>query len=300
MTSLMPPRIAFQAKIASATQSSSPGGAKIIKPEYEEAIAQLGQISDADRALVRDTLEGKQLSQSVARAYRKLVKGVPGTDGKISSATQEKVRDQFNAVRGANELGESYTSLPVGSRFETFTLEDSTCKPNMICIWAGELWTAHLPAGGTHAPKDPNKAENFFVGRSSPGQAPQYYGPFSVDAPKVTHHAPKVESARFDGGNGLQFHPTPARGPAIVLKASFYPIDVKPSFKVDVQGSNVTVTCDATRKKGAPVPRGIMMPKDFEVPFFPPEPGASYTLHVVDREGNKLTPSKTISTAMPV
>ncbi len=299
MTSLMPPRIAFQTKIAAAVQTDSPGGSKIIKPEYEDAIRQLGSISDADRALVKDTLEGKKMSQSVGRAYRKLIKGTQ-PESKISAATQEKIRAQFNAVRGAAELGESYSSLPVGARMETFTLEDSTCKPNMVCIWAGAVWTAHVPSGPVHRPTDPNKAENFFVGRASPGEPVQYYGPFAVDAPKVTHHAPKVQSARFDGGNGLQFHPTPSRDPAIVLKASFYPIDVKPSFELDVQGTNITVTCDATRPKGAPVPRGIMQPKDFSIPFFPPEPGATYTLNVVDREGNKLTPSTTFSAVMPV
>lgn len=301
MTSILTPAFAFKLKVAEATTPTSRGGEKIIKPEYEEALAQLGALSTADRMLVKDELADKVLSQSVRRAYGKLVKEL-GAEGGLSPATQAKIRAQFDAVRGANELGESFPALPVGSRMVSFTLEDSTCKPNMVCIWAGEKWTAHVPAGPVHAPKDPNQAESFFVGREALGQT-QYYGPFAVNAPKVTHHAPKVESAHFDGGNGVQIMPgmpNPSRPPAIVLKASFYPIDVKPSFELEVKGSTVTVTCDATRPKGTPIPRGLMQPKDFRVPFLPPEPGATYTLRVVDREGNLLTPEKSFSAVMPL
>lgn len=301
MTSILTPKTAFKLHVAAATKADSPGGAKIIKPEFETAIEQLGALSNADRLLVKSELEGKSMSQSVARAYRKIIKDAT-PEGGLTKATETKIREQFESVRGANELGESYSQLPVGPRFVSFTLEDSTCPPNAVCIWAGEKWTAHVPAGPMNAPKDPNEAESFYVGRESLGQT-QFYGPFKVNAEKVTHHAPKVESAHFSPGNGLQMmpdSPSPSVGPAIVLKASFYPIDVKPSFEVDVAGKTVTVTCDGTRKKGSPVPRGIMMPKDFRVPFFPPEPGATYTLRVVDREGALLTPSTTFKAIMPV
>lgn len=302
MTSLMPPHIAFKLKVAAATTPTSRGGEKIIKPEFEDALLQLGTLSEADRALVKTELEGKPLSQSVRRAYVKLTKGVD-TAPALSAATKQRILDRFESLRSTNALGESFASLPLGAKMTTFTLEDSTCKPHMVCIWAGELYTAHVPQGAVHAGGDPNQAEVFFVGRSSPGQAAKYYGPFDIPEAQLTRHTPKVEGARFDGGNGVQIMPgmpSPSRPPAIVLKASFYPIDVEPSFQLEVKGKIVTITCDSTRPEGTPIPRGLMQPKDFRVPFQPPEPGATYTLRVVDREGAPLIPDSSFTAAMPV
>lgn len=302
MTSILTPQIAFKLSVAKAVQIDSQGGTKIIKPEYEDALRQLGTLSEADRALVKSELEGKALSNSVRRAYRKLTKGLDSAPA-LSPATQQKILDRFETLTQADGLGESFPSLPVGAKMASFTLSDSTCKPHMVCIWAGELYTAHVPHGAVHAPGNPNEAESFFIGRSSPGQAVRYYGPFDIAEAKLTRHTPKVESARFDGGNGVQIMPgmpSPSRGPALILKASFYPVDVKPSFEVDVQDKTVTVTCDGSRPEGKPTPRGIMQPKDFSVPFFPPEPGATYTLRVVDRDGAPLIPDSKFTAVMPV
>jgi hypothetical protein len=84
----------------------------------------------------------------------------------------------------------------------------------------------------------------------------------------------------------------PFRGPALVVRASLFPIDSKAKFEAKEEGRVITITADSTRPAGKPVPRGIMQPRDFEIPIrLQQPPGTQYTLRVVDRDGNSLIPA---------
>jgi hypothetical protein len=300
---IMSPEQEFRFKMNLAASEWSPGKSKIIKPEWEDALGALkrdGSLSQPDLLLISQEVEGKDLSKSVQRAYKKLVKGIDPDHTPVSAATKKLVKERFEDER--SDLGEPMRRLPVGPRFESFVLEDSTCPPGAMCIWAGQKTSAYLPAGTHNAPGNPNDATEFYVGVSGPPPtAPSFYGPFPM---KVTHHTPHVTEARYYMGMGVRpIDPDQHRGPAVIVTASLFPIDCKPKFSVSEEGNVITVVADSTRPEGKPVPRGargIMRPREFELPYRPNgQPGTEYTLRVVDRDGNALIPDSSFVYHIP-
>ena len=198
----------FHELIEAASDPLSRGEEKIIKPEFQEALDVLpARMTKRDRDFVAHEMDGRELSRSVGRQLREIVGGSAGAGTKkLTEATKQAIRERAEEVMANGEL-ESYPrshGLSKSTHWESFVVSDSTCPPGVMClrpsIWAGEIVTAHVPAGRTKHPSDPNKAEVFYLEKGGPVATVQtFYGPIEI-RPKLEHHTPQVTDVDYFPG----------------------------------------------------------------------------------------------------